>query len=424
MKQNTPSSKISPMPPFRAPLDGQPITRGAFCSENDPYQQCSSCVMDSTDPDFVLYIEGDCNSCRTARRRIRKFTTNAGPKLEEMLSVLRDDRSTAEYDCIIGVSGGVDSSSCVVFAAEHGLNPLIVHVDAGWNSAAAVNNVERLCATFDFDLETVVIDWEQLRALQVAFLRSGVANQDTPQDHVLFGALHRTARKYGIRHVIEGLNWQTESILPTGWGHAAMDSVQLRAIARRFGAGQIDQLPIISEWEQVITMPRRFGLRIHAPLMITPYDSTLAKQRLISEFGWTDYGGKHHESRWTRFFQNFVLPHRFGYDKRKAHLSSRICSGEVTREQAVLELSKPLYDQQLLHDDLDHIVRKLDLDRHEFDELLAVPLYHYSEYPNNFRARRLLRRVERGARLGERVASVSRGAARRLLRPRPSRRIS
>lgn len=424
MKQNTFSDKVEPIPPLRAPLDGQPITRGAFCTEDAPYRQCSSCVMDSTDPDFVLYDEGDCNSCRTARRRIKKFTTNRGPKLEEMLSVLRAGRSTAEYDCIIGVSGGVDSSSCVVFAAEHGLNPLIVHVDAGWNSAAAVNNVERLCATFDFDLETVVIDWEQLRALQVAFLRSGVANQDTPQDHVLFGALHRTARKYGIHHVIEGRNWQTESILPVGWGHAAMDSIQLRAIARRFGAGQIDQLPIVSEWEQVITMPRRFGLRIHAPLMITTYDSTLAKQRLISEFGWTDYGGKHHESRWTRFFQNYVLPHRFGYDKRKAHLSSRICSGEVTREEAVLQLTKPLYDQASLHDDLDHIVRKLDLGRNEFDELLAAPLHHYSDYPTYFRVRRALRRIDGAIEFGGRVAGLGRGAARRLMGMRSSRTVS
>lgn len=406
-------------PPIGAPTDGRPITRGAFCLDDTPYRQCRTCVMDSTDPDFVLFDEGDCNNCRTAQRRIRKLTADRDTKLDAMLEALRSSRPASEYDCIIGVSGGVDSSSCVVFAAEHELKALIVHVDAGWNSSAAVSNVEQLCTTFGFDLETIVIDWEQLRSLQVAFLRSGVANQDTPQDHVLFGALYRTAQRYGIPHVIEGRNWQTECILPAGWGHAAMDSMQIRAIARRFGAKSIAKLPIASEWEQVLTMPRRFGLRIHAPLIITDYDSQRAKHRLVTEFGWSDYGGKHHESRWTRFFQNYLLPFRFGYDKRKAHLSSRICSGEITRNEALVELTQPLYADSSLHEDLDHVRRKLNLHQGEFDEILLAPLHHFTEYPNHLKTRENLKKILRAADHSARAVSLGRGAVRRVFRTAP-----
>lgn len=405
--------------PIKAPIDGRPITSGAFCRDDIPYQRCQTCVMDSTDPDFILFAEGDCNSCRAARRRIRKLTTDRDARFDAMLQALRGDRRASEYDCIIGVSGGVDSSSCVVFAAEHDLNPLIVHVDAGWNSSAAVSNVEQLCTRFGFDLETIVIDWEQLRSLHVAFLRSGVANQDTPQDHVLFGALYRTAQRHGIRQIIEGRNWQTESILPVGWGHAAMDSVQIRAIARQFGATSIAQLPIATEWEQVVTIPRRFGLRVHAPLIVTDYDSQVAKRRLITEFGWTDYGGKHHESRWTRFFQNYFLPHRFGYDKRKAHLSSRICSGEVTRAEALAELALPLYDDSSLQGDLDYVIRKLDLTQDVFNTIIAAPLHRFCEYPNHLKTRKNLERLLRAADQGARAVSIGRGAMRHVLPNRP-----
>lgn len=368
--------------PLFAAIDGSPITLAGYCDPSQPYRQCSRCVMDSTDPDFVAFPEGDCNSCRLAEHKKRKATANREHRLRSMLTTLRAKKSESDYDCIIGVSGGVDSSQCVVFAAENDLNPLVVHVDAGWNTRAAVENVERLCTRLDFDLETVVIDWEPLRSLQVAFLRAGVANQDTPQDHVLFGALYRTARKYGIRDVIEGRNWQTESILPPKWGHSAMDPVQIRAIARGFGAGSLAALPIMSDWEYHVTGPHRFGLTIHAPLMLIDYSSGAAKQRLQNEFDWADYGGKHHESRWTRFFQNYFLPHRFGYDKRKAHLSSRIVSGELTRKQAVSALSEPLYQPEDLKNDLDYIIRKLDMDPAEFNAVLSAPLRCYTDYPN------------------------------------------
>lgn len=302
-----------------------------------------------------------------------------------LLSILRTIRrlgSNGTHDSIIGVSGGIDSSVCMEWAAEHELNPLIVHVDAGWNTEAAVSNVASLCTTFGFDLETVVIDWEQMRGLQVAFLRSGVPNQDIPQDHVLFAALYQVALQQGIRCVIEGRNWQTESILPIAWGHSARDTVHLRSVARRFGDAPIDRLPIMPEWRQRVYAPWIRGMKVLTPLHYLPYDKEAAKQRLIEQYGWIDYGGKHHESRWTRFFQNFYLPYRFGYDKRKAHLSSLICSGQMTRDEAVTELAKPLYDPAELAVDRDYVIRKLGLTSTEFDEILHGPIRRHTDLPH------------------------------------------
>jgi hypothetical protein len=279
-----------------------------------------------------------------------------------------------------------------------------------------VNNVERLCLALDFDLETVVVDWEQLRGLQVAFLKSGVPNQDIPQDHVLFGALYRTARAMNIRTVIEGRNWQTESILPPSWGHSARDSIHIADVARRFGGPPIDRLPIMSQWEQQVTLPLEFGLSVFSPLDYLEYDKAAAKQHLVEEYGWLDYGGKHHESRWTRFFQAFYLPYRFGYDKRKAHLSSLIVSGQMTRSQALAELEKPLYEPTELAEDKDYIIRKLGLTEAEFEELLHAPRREHSDYATNARHVQVIRRYVLLRRWWSRMASLRQAAIRRSSR--------
>lgn len=338
--------------------------------------------MDSTDPNARFFGGAGCSNCVAARHFGAQMTAAAPVVLPALLRTIRRSKSDGSHDSIIGVSGGIDSSVCMEWAAEHQLNPLIVHVDAGWNTEAAVRNVEVLCTTFGFDLETVIIDWEQMRGLQVAFLRSGVANQDIPQDHVFFAALYRVAMDQGISNVIEGRNWQTESILPIAWGHSARDTVHLRAIAKRFGGVPIDRLPIMPEWRQRIYAPWFRGMRVLTPLHYLPYDKEAAKQRLIERYGWIDYGGKHHESRWTRFFQNYYLPHRFGYDKRKAHLSSLICSGQLTRDEAVAELEKPLYDPAELSVDRDYVIRKLGLTEGEFDAIVDGPTRRHTDLPH------------------------------------------
>jgi len=368
----------------RTPLLLDITSAGIFTQTgNSMGRICPICVMDNTDPGFRLLGAIGCSHCVRARSRGREFLALGKGPIDLMVSSLHRSSRPSGYDSIIGVSGGIDSSVCMEWAAEHELRPLIVHVDAGWNTEAAVRNVETLCTAFGFDLETVVIDWEQMRGLQVAFLRSGVANQDIPQDHVFFAALYATALKFDIKNVIEGRNWQTEIILPTAWGHSARDTVHLRAVARLFGEAPIDRLPIMPEWRQRVLAPWFKGMRVLTPLHYLPYDKADAKQRLIERYGWVDYGGKHHESRWTRFFQNFYLPHRFGFDKRKAHLSSLICSGQMTREAALAELEKPLYDPGELAVDRDFVVRKLGLTLEDFDSIVRGPLRMHTDLPHS-----------------------------------------
>ncbi len=378
--------------PVRAPLDGSPITKGAFTHR--PYRACDRCVMDSTDADIAFFEDGQgCSRCEKARRVGLRFR-EAGVNLEEEADRIRSGALGARYDCLIGVSGGVDSSTCLVLAVELGLRPLVVHVDAGWNSHQAVQNVEQLCRRLDLDLETVVIEWEPLRRLQVAFLAAGVANQDTPQDHVLFGALYSVAERLGIRTVVEGTNWQTESILPKSFGHTAKDSVQIRDIARRFGPVDLQALPILSAWRRGVHLPRVFGLQKFSPLNYVDYEPGTAKQRLVEEFGWLDYGAKHYESLWTQFFQRFLLPYRFGYDKRKAHLSSLIASEQLTRDAASKILAQPLHTPEGLAADKDFVARKLDISEPELNEFIEAPLRHYSEFRNHDKAVRRIKLLD------------------------------
>jgi 7-cyano-7-deazaguanine synthase in queuosine biosynthesis len=241
--------------------------------------------MDTTDPQIRFYDEGGCSHCVSAQSRAKGFIAGRQESLKRMLELLGAHNQSAGYDSIIGVSGGIDSSVCMEWAAEHELRPLIVHVDAGWNTETAVRNVETLCTAFGFDLETVVIDWEQMRGLQVAFLRSGIANQDIPQDHVFLAALYAIAMKFDIKNVIEGRNWQTESILPIAWGHSARDTVHLRAVARRFGGASIDRLPIMPGWRQRVFALWIKGMRVLTPLHFLPYDKEQAKRRLIERYG-------------------------------------------------------------------------------------------------------------------------------------------
>jgi len=380
--------------PVRAPLDGRPITRGAFTDPSRPYQTCDRCVMDTTDAGIEFFEDGrGCNRCEKARRVGLRFQTSS-VDLAGQAELIRSSMLGAPYDCLIGVSGGVDSSTCLLLTVELGLRPLVVHVDAGWNSGEAVRNIEELCRRLDLDLETIVIEWEPLRELQLAFLAAGVANQDTPQDHVLFGALYSVAERFGIRTVVEGTNWQTESIMPKSFGHTARDAVQIRDVAQTFGPVDLRALPILSDWRRGVYLPRVFGLKKFAPLNYVDYNAGAAKKRLIDEFGWLDYGMKHYESRWTQFYQRFLLPYRFGYDKRKGHLSSLIASDQMTRASAVALLGEPLHKPEDLAADMDFFARKLGITQQALTEFVEAPLRHYSEFRNHDRGVRRIKRLD------------------------------
>lgn len=383
-----------PVKAILAPTDGKPITNAAFSPKERPYQVCVRCVMDTTDPEIQFDSQGVCNHCRNFDEIIKPQWPSADDGkmiLNQMIETVKAHGRGKPYDCIIGLSGGVDSSYCALKVAEWGLRPLVVHVDAGWNSELAVMNIEQICRRLGFDLITHVVDWEEMRDMQLAFLRSNLANQDAPQDHAFFAALYAYAEKSGIKYVINGSNFATESILPHTWGYDAMDATLLKAIHHRFGIQKRGKFPIISFYDLYIKYPRLLKMEVLRPLNLLPYNKAEAINTLERELGWRYYGGKHFESRWSRFFQAYYLPHKFGYDKRKAHLSSLILDGQLSRSSAMEELLKPLYDERLLVEDKLFIAKKLRITMDELNDLISQPAHHYTEYPNHQKKIRILR---------------------------------
>ena len=301
-----------------------------------------------------------------------------------MVSRLRIRGRGKPYDCIMGLSGGVDSSYLALLAVRRfKLRPLVVHVDAGWNSEVAVGNIQRIVHELRLDLHTKVIDWTEMRELQRAYLLAGVANQDVPQDHAFFAALYSEARAFGICDILTGGNLQSESILPTAWGHDAMDSVNLLAIHSAFGRTPLKQYPIHGNWHRLFYKRFVRKMNTHRPLDLMHYNKFEAKEQLKREVGWRDYGGKHYESIFTKFFQAHYLPARFGYDKRLAHLSSLIVSGQIDRDEALEQLKAPLYRSDELEQDLQFVIKKLDLTREEFDRLMNEQPRSYREFRNS-----------------------------------------
>lgn len=352
----------------------------------DNYQMCTRCVMDTTDPEITFNEKGVCNHCREAEMKLSKawFPNDEGAKkLKAISDEIKANKGNKEYDSIIGVSGGVDSSYLLhVAKMDMGLNPLVVHVDAGWNSEIAVSNIEKMVKKLGLDLFTYVVDWDEMKDLQLAYLQSSLANQDVPQDHSFFAKIYEFADENNIKYAITGSNLTSESILPNSWGYDASDSIQIKAIHKRFGTIPLKTYPMMSFFSYKIYWPYFKKMERVAPLNFMDYDKNKAIQFLQEHYDWVYYGGKHHESKWTKFFQSHYLPFKFGYDKRKAHLSSLIVSGQMTREAALKELEQPLYDEQELEEDKRFIAKKLGLDIRGFNALLNLPNKDYTEYPN------------------------------------------
>lgn len=351
-----------------------------------PHQTCVRCVMDTSDPWISFDENGLCSHCQMYDAYLAGYGTpeDRRAKLEALIAHLKEQGRGKEYDCIMGLSGGVDSSYLAWFAVkEMGLRPLVVHVDAGWNSELAVNNIQNIVDRLGIDLHTLVIEWEEIRDLQRAYFLAGVANLDVPQDHAFIAALNREAKKYGLRDILNGGNMQTESILPNAWGYDASDAVSLKAIHKAYGTVPLKTFPIYSNWLRMIYYPFILKMRTHRPLELIEYNKAEAKELLKSELGWRDYGGKHYESTFTKFFQAHYLPEKFGYDKRLAHLSSLIVSGQISRDEALIELAKPLYDPRELEEDRTYWIKKLGISRAEYDRVMAERPRDYTDYRNS-----------------------------------------
>jgi N-acetyl sugar amidotransferase len=280
----------------------------------------------------------------------------------------------------MGLSGGVDSSYVAYTAKRLGLRPLAVHFDSGWNSELAVNNIENIVKKLGIDLHTHVVDWEEMRDLQLAFFKASVANCDIPTDHAFPAILYREAARHGIKYILSGSNYATEFILPSAWGYQSGDLRHLRDIHNRFGRAKLREYPTIGFFQQYIWYPYVRGIKTVKPLNYLPYNKFETKKTIMRELDWRDYGGKHYESVFTRFFQGYYLPVKFGYDKRRAHLSSLINAGQLTREAAMDELAHPTYDPQLQADDKAFVAKKIGVSVAELDEIFQRPNKDYSEY--------------------------------------------
>ena len=341
--------------------------------------------MDTTDESISFDEDGVCNHCRSY-----EAIENAMPPLSEreehlrrLVDEVKKTGKGSRYDCIIGMSGGVDSSYLAYLARSRGLRPLAVHVDAGWNSETAVKNIESVVKALDIDLFTYVVDWKEMQDLQAAFLKSGVANQDIPQDHAFVAGVYRTASKHGIKYVLSGGNNATEGILPKSWGYNALDLRHLKAIHKRFAKRRLSRYPTINFFQYYFYYPYIRGIRSARLLNYIDYNKAEAMKLLKEELGWRYYGGKHFESRYTKFFQAYYLPQRFGYDKRRAHLSSLIVSGQLDRESALKEMEQPSYSAEELREEKAFIIKKLGLTEDEYESIRQEPKRTYRDFPSS-----------------------------------------
>lgn len=355
--------------------------------EPRPYQICTVTVMDTTDPDIWFDKDGVSSHVLDFRRWKQAIVeaANKGQRLDglkRLFDTIKESGRGKPYDCVIGISGGVDSTYLTLQAVKHGLRPLVVHFDSGWNSELAVSNISNLVNRLNLDLFTDVVDWREMRDLQLSFFKASVANCDIPTDHAFARVAFEQAQKYNIKYILSGGNLASESILPGSWGYTAHDARHLKAIQKRFGSVPLKTYPLLGMmkrygWYQTVN-----GIKSVRPLDYMPYRYEDAKKVITEELGWRDYGGKHYESVFTRYFQGYYLPHKFGFDKRKAHYSSLILSGQMTREEALAKLERPPYDESLRTQDHLFIAKKLNVSVEELEQIFNAPPVDHLEYPN------------------------------------------
>ncbi len=354
-----------------------------------PYQICVRCIMDTSDPDIDFDAEGVCSHCRCFDAHISKGwhpDAQGRRMLDAVVDRIKAENRGRPYDCVIGLSGGIDSSYLAYVARrELDLRLLAVHVDGGWNSELAVKNIEGIVKRLGIDLYTHVVDWEEMRDLQRAFLRASLANQDVPQDHAFISALYRQAVRQGIRYVLSGGNIATESVLPAEWAYNAMDLRHLRAIHKRFGERPLKTFPTMNFFQYYVWYPVAKRMTVQRPLNFLPYDRDEAIRTLERETGFRYYGGKHFESRFTKWQQLFYRPRKFGYDERRAYLSSLILSGQTSRDAALEAMATPGYTEAQLCEDSEFVRKKLGFSEEEFKRILDLPPRTFRDYPSNQR---------------------------------------
>ncbi len=339
------------------------------------YQICTRCVMDNSDPGITFDDTGVCGNCHRYDevRAMRGYRPGQSEKeLEHTIAVMKENSRDLPYDCLLGLSGGVDSAYMLYLTHKLGLRVLAVHVDSGWNTEVAEHNIQRMCQKLNVQLHTYVMDWPTMKELQRAYMLSGVANLDVPQDHLFCAAVFQMARKYKVKYILNGSNLATEGAsAPFTQQHIYRDTWHLNSIYKKHGRGMsLKKYPRLGLLEGWFGLP---GVTTINLLDMVAYSKKAAIELLGREFGWEYYGGKHFESIFTRYFQSVYLPQKFGYDKRRSHLSCLILNGEITRAEALKELSQPPYPIESQQEDEAYVLQKLDIEPEVWHEILHGP---------------------------------------------------
>lgn len=358
------------------------------------YQACTRCVMDTVaDRNITFDNAGLCRHCQRYDRLVsmRYLQGDLGKKaLGMLIERIKKDGRGREYDCIIGVSGGVDSTYVAWLVKQHGLRPLAVHFDNGWNSELATKNIEQVLRNMGIDLKTHVVDWEEFRDLQLSFLKASTPDGEIPTDHAIGALLWKEAVSRGIKYIISGMNFTTESISVPEWSYGHSDWRYIKDVHRRFGSVKLKTFPRFSLAYLFYANVIR-GVRMVSILNYVEYDKKKAMDVLRNDLGWKDYGGKHHESIYTRFYQGYILPRKFGVDKRYGHLSDLINAGQISRAQAELEMQKPPYAEDLQQQDIAYVLKKFRLSPQQFEEIMLAPIRSFRDYRNLYEPVQMLR---------------------------------
>jgi N-acetyl sugar amidotransferase len=340
-------------------------------------------VMDSSDPSIIFDNNGNCNHCSELTTILSKQAKITSPFLELVNLIKFKKKSSTKYDCILGISGGVDSCYTAYLLKKEGLNPLLVHLNNGWNTAISNGNVEKIVNALQLDLEVIELELEEFHELQRAFLRSHLLDLELPTDLAIPAVLHQAAKKHNIKYIVSGGNYSSEGILPLTWGYHGMKDLKLyQHIVKKHSAIKLKNTPTFGIWQE---FKYKFfsGIKTVYPLNTFAYNKEEARQFLNQEFGWEYYGGKHYESLYTGFWQAYMLPKKWNVDYRKATYSSLICSGQMNREEALELLSKPSYDETRIEKEKQLICEKLKISVDEFDTILEQKGLYYTDFPNN-----------------------------------------
>lgn len=351
-------------------------------NEKKPYQICLRCVMDTSDPDIIFDENGFCNHCSTAIARLDSVyfidPIEKKEKLDSLVVKIKKSGKGKKYDCVIGLSGGVDSSYLALVAVRDlGLRPLAVHLDNGWNSELAIQNVDNIVNKLGIDLITYVLNWEEFRQIQLAFFRSSVVDLELTSDYAIFVTVNSVAKKYGINYFLIGSNITSESIMPRSWFYSEkLDFLNIKDIVSKFSDVRFKTFPKIN-FLRFLLMGKSTIKNI-ALLNYIPFERQAAIEKISELLEWKDYGGKHHESKITEFYQKYILPRKYNIDKRRAHLSSLICSKQISRDKAILELNSPTFRNSSINEDITYFCKKIGISIEEFEQIMNKTIsYHY-----------------------------------------------